>query len=96
MTWRYTVFLHHIFMGGLFALTNIFMDDLLTFDDTFMDELVSLSGRARSLFYKSNKTVFRLLSRNIRKKHEENTKETRNIYAYLLIFGYNCGIITSR
>ena len=83
-------------MGELFALNNIFMDDLLAFDATFMDELVSLSGRARSLFYKSNKTVFRLLSRNIRNKHEENTKETRNIYAHLLIFGYNCGIITSR
>ena len=66
------------------------------FDATFMDELVSLSGRARSLFYKSNKTVFRLSSRNIRNKREENTKETRNIYANLLIFGYDCGIITSR
>ena len=83
-------------MGGLFALDDIFMDDLLVFDATFMDELVSLSGRARSLFYKSNKTIFRLSSRNIRNKHEENTKETRNIYAHLLIFGYNCGIITSR
>ena len=84
------------FLWELFALVYTFMDDLLVFDATFMDELVSLSGRARSLFYKSNKTVFRLSSRNIRKKHEENTKETRNIYAHLLIFGYDCGIITSR
>ena len=83
-------------MGELFALNDIFMDDLLAFDATFMDELVSLSGRARSLFYKSNKTIFRLSSRNIRNKREENTKETRNIYAHLLIFGCNCGIITSR
>ena len=84
------------FWGELFTLVYTFMDDLLVFDATFMDELVSLSGRARSLFYKSNKIIFRLSSRNIRNKHEENTKETRNIYARLLIFGYNCGIITSR
>ena len=82
--------------GELFTLVYTFMEDLLALDATFMDELVSLSGRARSLFYKSNKTVFRLLSRNIRNKHEENTKETRNFYAHLLISGYNCGIITSR
>ena len=63
-----------------------FMDEHFAFDVTFMDELVSLSGRARSLCYKSNKTVFRLLSRNIRNKHEENTKETRNVCAALLIF----------
>ena len=83
-------------MWELFTLGYTFMGDLLVFDATFMDELVSLSGRARSLFYKSNKTIFRLSSRNIRNKHEENAKETRNIYAHLLILGYNCGIITSR
>ena len=83
-------------MGELFTIDLTFADDLWAFDATFMDELVSLSGRARSLFYKSNKTIFRLSSRNIRNKHEENTKETRNIYAHLLILGYNCGIITSR
>ena len=86
----------HTFSGELFSLVYSFMDDLLAFDATFMDELVSLSGRARSLFYKSKRTIFRLPSRNIRNKHEENTKETRNIYAHLLIFGYDCGIITSR
>ena len=85
-----------IFRGELFTLVYTFMDDLLAFDATFMNELVSLLGEARSLLYKSNKTIFRLSSRNIRNKHEENTKETRNIYVHLLIFGYNCGIITSR
>ena len=83
-------------MGELFTLVYTFMDELMVFDATFMDGLVSLSGRVRSLFYKSNKTFFRLSSRNVRNKHEENTKETRNIYAHLLILGYNCGIITSR
>ena len=83
-------------MDDLFAFAYTFMDDLFAFDYTFMDELVSLSGRARSLYYKSNRTILGLSSRNIRNKHEENTKETRNIYAHLLIFGYDCGIITSR
>ena len=69
------------FYGELFTLVYTFMDDLLALDATFMDELASLSWQARGIFCKTTRTVFRLLSRNIRKKHEENTKETRNFYA---------------
>ena len=61
-------------MDDLFAFAYTFMDDLFTLDATFMDELVSLSGRARSLFYKTIRPFF-VFQVEICAK---NTKKTRN------------------